>query len=81
MLEGIGPFPTPATKKGQAVACILASGYAIPDKAETNMELLIGIGALISVIGIAGIVWSIVKVRRARKIAVDDAGFHAGDAE
>ena len=41
------------------------------------MELLIGIGALISVIGIAGIVWSIVKVRRARKIAVDDADLRA----
>ena len=41
------------------------------------MELLIGIGALISVIGIAGIVWSIVKVRRARKIAIDDADLRA----
>ena len=31
------------------------------------MELLIGLGAVISVIGIAGIILSIVQVRRAKK--------------
>ncbi|WP_296417427.1 hypothetical protein [Pseudooctadecabacter sp.] len=41
------------------------------------MELLIGIGAIISLIGIAGIILSIVKVRRARQAATDDADLKA----
>ena len=41
------------------------------------MELLIGLGAVISLIGIAGIILSIVKVRRARKTASDDAELKA----
>ena len=41
------------------------------------MELLIGIGAVISLLGIAGIVLSIVQVRRARKAATDDADLKA----
>ena len=36
------------------------------------MDLLIGLGAVISVIGIAGIILSIVQVRRAKKTAKDD---------
>jgi len=36
------------------------------------MEILIGLGAVISVTGIAGIIASILKVRRARKTATDD---------
>ncbi|SLN60778.1 hypothetical protein [Pseudooctadecabacter jejudonensis] len=41
------------------------------------MELLIGIGALISLIGIAGIILSILRVRQARKVATDDADLKA----
>ncbi len=41
------------------------------------MELLIGLGAVISLIGIAGIVLSIIQVRRARKTAKDDAELKA----
>jgi len=41
------------------------------------MELLIGVGAVISLVGIAGIVFSIVQVRRARKTAADDAELKA----
>lgn len=41
------------------------------------MELLIGIGAVISLLGIAGIIVSIVQVRRAKKIATDDADLKA----
>ena len=36
------------------------------------MEFLIGIGAVISVIGIAGIVLSIVRVRQAKRDAASD---------
>jgi hypothetical protein len=36
------------------------------------MELLIGLGAVISVVGIAGIILSIVKVRRAKRDASSD---------
>ena len=41
------------------------------------MELLIGLGAVISLIGIAGIILSILQVRRARKSAKDDAELKA----
>lgn len=41
------------------------------------MELLIGLGAVISVIGIAGIILSIVQVRRAKKTAENDEELRA----
>lgn len=41
------------------------------------MELLIGIGAVISLVGIVGIILSIVQVRRARRDAADDADLKA----
>jgi len=41
------------------------------------MNLLIGMGAVISLIGIAGIILSIVQVRRARKTAADDSELKA----
>lgn len=37
------------------------------------MDLLIGLGAVISLIGIAGILLSVVQVRRARRDISDDA--------
>lgn len=36
------------------------------------MELLVGFGAVLSLIGIAGIILSIVKVRRAKTTSKDD---------
>ncbi len=36
------------------------------------MEWLIWLGALISLIGLAGLVWCIIKVWRARKAGLDD---------
>ena len=41
------------------------------------MEILIGLGAVISVIGIAGIILSILQVRRAKRDATDDAELKA----
>lgn len=41
------------------------------------MELLVGLGAVISVIGLIGIVWSVVLVRRAKTAARDDADLRA----
>jgi len=41
------------------------------------MHYLIGIGAVISLVGIAGIIMSIVQVRRAKKTATDDADLKA----
>jgi DMSO reductase anchor subunit len=41
------------------------------------MELLIGLGAIISVIGIVGIVLSILQVRRAKKTAQSDEDLKA----
>jgi len=41
------------------------------------MDILIGLGAIISVIGIFGIVLSIVQVRRAKKTTTDDAELKA----
>jgi hypothetical protein len=36
------------------------------------MEWLIWLGALVSLIGLAGLVWCIIKVWRARKAGLDD---------
>jgi len=36
------------------------------------MEWLIWLGALVSLIGLAGLVWCIIKVWRARKAELDD---------
>lgn len=41
------------------------------------MELLIGLGAIISLIGIAGIILSVVQVRRAKQTAKDDEELRA----
>ncbi len=41
------------------------------------MDLLISIGAVISVIGLVGIVLSIVKVRRAKRDAANDEDLRA----
>ncbi|PVA07080.1 hypothetical protein [Thalassorhabdomicrobium marinisediminis] len=41
------------------------------------MELLVTIGAVISLTGLAGIVWSIIKVRRAKAASTDDAELRA----
>lgn len=41
------------------------------------MEILVWIGAALTVAGFAGIVWTIVAVSRARKAGLDDAGLRA----
>ena len=41
------------------------------------MELLVGIGAVLSVVGIAGIILSIVKVRRAKTTSQNDEELRA----
>lgn len=41
------------------------------------MELLVIIGAVITLIGTAGVIASIVKVRRAKRTAKDDADLRA----
>lgn len=41
------------------------------------MDLLIGLGAVISVIGLAGIILSMVQVRRAKRDAIDDEDLRA----
>lgn len=41
------------------------------------MDLLIGLGAVISVIGLAGIILSMVQVRRAKRDATDDEDLRA----
>lgn len=38
------------------------------------MDILIWIGAAVTVLGFAGVVWSIVLVVRARRAGLDDAG-------
>lgn len=43
-------------------------------KTETEMELLVWAGAGVTLIGFAGIVWSIWAVFRAKKAGLDDAG-------
>jgi hypothetical protein len=42
-----------------------------------KMEWLIWIGALVSLIGLAGLVWCIIKVWRARKAGLDDDSLRA----
>jgi len=41
------------------------------------MEWLIWLGALVSLIGLAGLVWCIIKVWRARKAGLDDEALRA----
>lgn len=41
------------------------------------MEILVWIGAVITLAGFAGIVWSIVLVSRARRAGLDDAELRA----
>lgn len=41
------------------------------------MEMLIWIGAGVSVVGLLGLVWCIVKVARARRAGLDDAALRA----
>lgn len=41
------------------------------------MDLLVGLGAVLSLIGIVGIIFSIVQVRRAKRTATDDADLRA----
>ncbi|MCF2904274.1 hypothetical protein L0666_04695 [Octadecabacter sp. CECT 8868] len=41
------------------------------------MELLVGIGALLSLVGIIGIIWSVVKVRRAKANSATDEELRA----
>jgi len=38
------------------------------------MDILIWIGAAVTVLGFGGVVWSIVLVMRARRAGLDDAG-------
>lgn len=41
------------------------------------MEILVWIGAVVTLAGFAGIVWTIVAVSRARKAGLDDAALRA----
>ncbi len=41
------------------------------------MENLIWIGALVTLLGLAGLIWCILKVQKARKQGLDDAGLKA----
>lgn len=41
------------------------------------MQILVAVGAVLSLLGIAGIILSIVKVRAARRTAADDAALRA----
>ncbi|MEM7752730.1 MAG: hypothetical protein AAF230_04895 [Pseudomonadota bacterium] len=41
------------------------------------MEALIWIGALVTLIGLLGLIWCIVKVQRARKKGLDEDGLKA----
>lgn len=42
-----------------------------------HMENLIWIGALVTLLGLAGLIWCILKVQRARKRGLDDAALKA----
>jgi hypothetical protein len=42
-----------------------------------RMEWLVWIGAVITLLGFAGIVWSIIAVVRARRVGLDDAALRA----
>ena len=41
------------------------------------MDILIWIGATLTLLGLVGVVWSIVLVVRARRAGLDDAGLRA----
>ena len=41
------------------------------------MEILVWIGAALTVLGLGGVIWSIVAVMRARKAGLDDAALRA----
>lgn len=41
------------------------------------MDVLIGIGAAVTLLGLAGVVWSVVLVLRARRAGLDDAALRA----
>ncbi|MGR3511840.1 MAG: hypothetical protein ACU0GG_03685 [Paracoccaceae bacterium] len=41
------------------------------------MDILIWSGALITLLGLAGLIWCILKVQRARKKGLDDEGLKA----
>lgn len=41
------------------------------------MENLIWIGALVTLLGLAGLIWCILKVQRARRQGLDDAALKA----
>lgn len=44
---------------------------------QAAMENLIWIGALVTLIGLAGLIWCIVKVQKARNQGLDDADLKA----
>jgi hypothetical protein len=41
------------------------------------MQILIWIGALVTLLGVAGLVWCVVSVARARRAGLDDASMKA----
>lgn len=41
------------------------------------MEYLIWLGACVTLVGLAGLIWCILKVQRARRQGLDDAGLKA----
>ncbi len=41
------------------------------------MELLVWLGAIVSLLGLAGLVWCIISVWKARKAGLDDAAMRA----
>lgn len=41
------------------------------------MDVLIGIGAAVTLLGLAGVVWSVVLVLRARRAGLDDDALRA----
>jgi len=46
-------------------------------KNENTLEWLVWSGAAVSVLGLMGLVWCIIKVRRAKKSGLDDAAMRA----
>ncbi len=41
------------------------------------MDILIAAGAVVTLLGLAGLVWCIARVTRARRAGLDDAGLRA----
>jgi hypothetical protein len=41
------------------------------------MDILIAAGAVVTLLGLAGLVWCIARVARARRAGLDDAGLRA----